>query len=239
LSRLARVNPTQPGVTPKENMMTDIPDTTDTTDTPDVPDVDTTGDTGDTTTEQPGRVDDLPEWARKLIRDTRAEAATKRSEKNAAVKAAETDRQKLITAFAKAAGIDIPGETPNPEELATQLTAAQDTARAARVQLAVYKAATAAGGNPDALLDSTTFLAKVNSLDPTAPTFGDNVGEAIRAAITANPTLKRTQAVAPSTTVNTGGTGEAGQITEDQLAQMTPEQIEEAYQKGHLKHLMG
>ncbi|MGO7983621.1 hypothetical protein ACC691_37900, partial [Rhizobium johnstonii] len=94
------------------------------------------------------------------------------------------------------------------------------------------------GGNPDALLDSNTFLANVQSLDPASADFSTSVAAAIKAAVASNPTLKAARAAGASTVDNPGGTGETGQITEAQLAQMSPEQINEAYEKGQLKHLL-
>lgn len=181
------------------------------------------------------RVEDLPEWAQKIIRDTRSEAATHRTAKTAA----EQQSQGILQAIAKAAGIEVPGEKPDPAKLAADLTAAQNTAKQSAIQLAVYKAASAAGGNPDALLDSNTFLANVRELDPTSSDFNTKVTEAITTAVTANPSLKAARAAgASSVDTSAAGSGETGQITEAQLAQMTPEQIAEALDKGKLAHLL-
>lgn len=181
------------------------------------------------------RVEDLPHWAQKIIRDTRQEAATHRTAKTAAEQAAEQKQRDMVLALAKAAGVELPGQTPDPEKLAADLTAAQTSARDAAIQLAVYKTAGAVQGNPDALLDSNTFLAKVRTLDPTAADFGAQVSEAIKAAVAANPSLKQTRAVGASTVSNAGGTGEQGQYTAEQVKKMTPEEIVEAKAKGLLR----
>ncbi|PRB01760.1 hypothetical protein [Microbacterium sp. MYb64] len=180
------------------------------------------------------KVEDLPEWAQKVIRDARKEAGDHRT----AAKTAADDAQKAITdKLAVALGLK-PDAALDPAALTASLTAAQTAHRQSQTQLAVYKAAGAAGANPDALLDSNTFLASVQSLDPASPDFSTKVAEAITAAVTANPTLKAARAAGASTVETPGGTGEQGQITEAQLAQMTPEQIADAYDKGLLKSLL-
>ncbi|MGN8024702.1 hypothetical protein [Microbacterium sp. 22242] len=180
------------------------------------------------------KVEDLPEWAQKVIRDARKEAGDHRT----AAKTAADDAQKAITdKLAVALGLK-PDAALDPAALTASLTAAQQAHRQSQTQLAVYKAAGAAGANPDALLDSNTFLTSVQSLDPASADFSTQVTEAITAAVTANPTLKAARAAGASTVETPGGTGEQGQITEAQLAQMTPEQIADAYDKGLLKGLL-
>jgi hypothetical protein len=177
-------------------------------------------------------VDQLPAWAQKIIRDTRKEAGDFRTAKTAA----ETQAQSILAAVAKAAGIEVPGDKPDPAKLTADLTTAQqaqaDTAR----QLAIYKAATAAGADPAKLLDSNSFMTSVQGLDPTD---GDAVAAAITAAVTANQSLKAARAAGASGIEQTGGTGEQGQITEQQLKTMTPNQIVEAQSKGLLRNLLG
>lgn len=77
-------------------------------------------------------------------------------------------------------------EPPDPEALAQQVAQEQGKAREAAVQLAVYRNATAAGANPDALLDSASFLRSVAELDPTDAAA---VTTAIKAAVVNNPRL--------------------------------------------------
>ncbi|MCY0942594.1 hypothetical protein [Streptomyces antarcticus] len=78
------------------------------------------------------------------------------------------------------------GQEATPEELTQQLTTAQAQARQTAVELAVYRSATAAGADPDALLDSRQFADSLADVDP-ADTAA--VTAAIKAAITANPRL--------------------------------------------------
>jgi hypothetical protein len=65
------------------------------------------------------------------------------------------------------------------------------------------------------------------------------VADAIKAAVTQNPTAFRiAQAAGASAADHAGGSGEASAITEAQLAHMTPEQIYEATRSGRLNHLL-
>lgn len=181
------------------------------------------------------KVEDLPDWAQKIIKDTRQEAASHRTK---AQTAADDAQKSLTDKLAVALGLK-PDAAQDPAALTASLTEAQNKAREASLKLAVYQAAGTAGGNPDALLDSNTFLANVQSLDPTSADFSTKVTDAIKAAVAANPILKQARAAGASTVETPGGTGEAGQITEAQLAQMTPEDTEKAFREGKLKHLLG
>jgi len=57
--------------------------------------------------------------------------------------------------------------------------------------------------------------------------------------VLADASLKAARAAGASSVDTSGGTGETGQITEAQLAQMTPEQIDKAFSEGKLAHLLG
>lgn len=179
----------------------------------------------------PGKVEDLPDWAQKIIHDTRQEAANHRT---AAKTAADQASKDLTDKLAVALGLK-PDAATDPAALTASLTKAQQDARDASIKLAVYQAANTHQGNPDALLDSNTFLAKVQALDPTAADFGTQVSDAIKAAVAANPTLKTARAAGASTVDTPGGTGEAGQLTAAQIKSMTPQQIVEAKAKGLLR----
>lgn len=179
-------------------------------------------------------IDQLPDWAQKLIKDTRGEAASYRTKANSAEQASQATLDKIAQALGLKAD-----DKPDPEALTKQLTTAQEQAKQHVIDLAVYRNAATAQANPDALLDSASFLAKVRALDPTAEDFTTQVNDAIKAAVTNNPNLKTARAAGSSGIEQTGGSGEQGQITEAQLARMTPEQIVEAQQKGLLKNLLG
>jgi hypothetical protein len=156
------------------------------------------------------------------LEKVRREAAANRVAKNA-----ETER---VNAILKAAGIKT--DDPDPVEVAKQ---SASEAQAAKRELAIFKAAATTGADPTRLLDSNSFLASIAGLDPSD---GAAVNAAITAALAANPNLKAVQAAAASGT-ELGGSGEQGQITEAQLARMSPEQIVEAQNKGLLRHLLG
>lgn len=188
--------------------------------------------------ETPGTVaetiDQLPQWAQDKIAALNRENASARV--NAKTQAAEEARNELLQKL----GLTKDGAiAPDPDALAKDLTTARDQARQTAVELAVYRAAAANKANPDALLDSASFLAKVRTLDPAGADFATQVTDAITAAVTANPTLKAAQAVGASGVDLGGGTGEQGQITEAQLHTMTPEQIVDAQNKGLLRNLLG
>lgn len=179
-------------------------------------------------------VAELPQWAQDKLAALNRENASARV--NAKAAAAEEARNELLQKL----GLTKEGaDKPDPDALAKDLAASRDQARQTAVELAVYRAAAANKANPDALLDSASFLAKVRTLDPTGADFATQVTDAITAAVTANPILKATQAVGASGVDLGGGTGEQGQITEAQLHTMTPEQIVDAQSKGLLRSLLG
>lgn len=177
-------------------------------------------------------VDQLPAWAQKLIKDTRKEAGDNRTKATAA----EQQAQGILAAVAKAAGIEVPGDTPpDPAQLAKDLAAERDAKAATARELAIFKAASTAGADPAKLLDSRSFMTSVQGLDPSD---GTAVAAAIKAAVDANASLKAARAAGTSGIQQTAGNGELGQITEQQLQKMSPEQIVEAQAKGLLRNLM-
>lgn len=182
------------------------------------------------TTTTAEKVEDLPAWAQKIITDTRKEAGDYRT---AAKTAADNAQKELTDKLAVALGLK-PDAATDPAALTASLTAAQSAAQSAARELAIFKAAASVGADPARLLDSNSFMSSVSGLDPAD---GAAVTAAINAAVAANPNLKAVLAAAASGT-ELGGTGETGQITEAQLAQMTPEEINTALRAGKLKHLL-
>ncbi|MER7070962.1 hypothetical protein [Terrabacter sp. NPDC000476] len=168
-----------------------------------------------------GKVEDLPEWAQKLVRDARADAGKART--TAKQQAADEARQQLAQDIGKALGlVKTDKDKPNPDELAKQVTDAQNAARVTAVELAVYKTASKHSGDPDALLDSRAFLAKVANLDPTANDFASKVDGAIKSAVADNPKLKAARAAGASGADHAGGSGEGAAkptTLEDAIAQ--------------------
>ena len=149
-----------------------------------------------------------PDKARAEIERLRRENGAERT--NAKAKAADEARAELAQTIGKALGLVKDDKTPvDPAEITKQLADAQAAQRTTAVELAVYRTATDHGGDPNALLDSRTFLAKVSDLDPSAADFTAQVAAAVKAAVADNPKLKATaQAAAASTVDHAGGSGE-------------------------------
>jgi hypothetical protein len=158
------------------------------------------------------RIDDLPPGAQDLIKNLRKEAGTRRTEAAEQKKAAETATQQAkavdekfasaVEAFTKALGLTPDADEPerSPEELLGDITSKYQQKT---VELAVYKGAAAAGGDPDALLDSRGFLTKAFALDPAGEGFDTAIAEAIRDAVDSNPKLRAAEPERPA--VPSGG----------------------------------
>jgi hypothetical protein len=175
----------------------------------------------DTASKWDGKIESLDPAAQKIITDLRKEAADNR------VKASTAETR--TKAILKAAGIETEEEDP-----AALLTQSQAAAASAKRELAVFKAASNLA-DPVKLLDRTSFMTSIAGIDPTD---GPAIKAAIEAAVAADSTLKAARAAGASAVDTAGGTGETGQITEAQLAQMTPEEIVEAQKKGLLRNLL-
>lgn len=138
---------------------------------------------------------------------TSARQEAGKSRVNAKQAAADEARQSLVQEIGKALGIvKDESEQVDPAKLTAQLTDQQAAAQAAQVQLQVFKAAAKHGADPEALLDSNSFL---RTLDGLAPADADKIDAAIKAAVEANPKLKTAPAAGRSGAEFAGGTGEA------------------------------
>jgi hypothetical protein len=133
--------------------------------------------------EPTGNVWDDPAAARSEIEKLRRENAKDRTDAKTA--AAEAARADLAQTIGKALGL-VEDEQIDPAKLTESLTAAQMQAKQAQVALAVYQGAAQAGGDPAALLDSSSFLKSLDGLNPADSTA---VTAAITAAVAANPRL--------------------------------------------------
>jgi len=122
---------------------------------------------------EPTRVEDLPEWAQKLIAEKPTDDAGR-----------PVDAKAALAAIAVALGQN---EAEDPAKLAADATAAL---REKSVELAVYQAAGKHSADAGALLDSRSFLATVANLDPTAKDFPAKVDAAIKTAVETNAALK-------------------------------------------------
>jgi len=143
-------------------------------------------------------IDALPPWAQKLIRETRTEAAasrTKAKEQADALAALQATRQSELDGIARALGLK--PEEATPEQIMAERDAAQAraehnaaAARTAAVELAVFRAASLAGVNAGALLDSRTFVSTLDGLDPADQSFAQAVADRIAQAVEQNPAWK-------------------------------------------------
>lgn len=130
-----------------------------------------------------GNVWDDPTAAKAEIERLRRENGAART--NAKAQAADDARNELAQAIGKALGI-VQDEKIDPAELTKQLTESQASTKHAQVELAVFKAAGQAGGDPAALLDSQSFLKSLSDVDPSD---SQAVQAAIARAVEANPRL--------------------------------------------------
>lgn len=146
------------------------------------------------------KVDDLPDWAQGLIRDLRKESGDRRTQATQA----EQARADLLDGIAKALGIKSDDAPPDPKVLQQTLTerearvsSLEEDVRTRDVELAAWRIAATQGANAAALLDSRSFLREVSGLDPAASDFSARVEQAVKTAVTANPSLRATPVVAP------------------------------------------
>ena len=145
----------------------------------------------------------LPQWAQTLINDTRKEAGDARIQ--AKEQAAEEARQQLANEIGKALGLVKGDEKVDPEKLAADLQASQLETLQAKRELAVYRGASAAGGDPDALLDSNSFLRSIESVDPTDT---EKITAAIKEAVKNNSKLSMAPRAGSKSGGDVGGSGE-------------------------------
>lgn len=131
-----------------------------------------------------------PEAAKAEIERLRKENGAART--NAKAQAAEDARKELAAEFAKILNPEAPES--DPAKLTESLTQSQADAKQARVELAVFRNASTAGGDPAALLDSTSFLKSLDAIDPSDSAA---VQAAIAKAVEANTRLGAAPAAAP------------------------------------------
>jgi hypothetical protein len=149
---------------------------------------------------EPGSVEELPEWAQKLIRDTRKEAGDHRTAKSAAEQqktAAEAKQQELLDGIAQALGLKKDDAPPDPavlqrtlSERESRIGTLESDSRTKDVELAAWRSASRQGANALALLDSRSFLADVSRIDPAADDFGAQIDAAVKKALDANAALR-------------------------------------------------
>lgn len=161
---------------------------------------------------------DDPEQLKNIIHALRAENAGNRV--NAKTRAAEEARTQLIEEIGRALGLGKDENTPpTVEDITRQLAGEQQARSQAETQLAVYKAAHAAGADPEILLDSASFHAAIKDTD-TADAV--KLTETIRSFIKDNPRFA-SQVVGASTVEHAAGSGE-NTVTPAQFRAMTMQQ---------------
>lgn len=160
----------------------------------------------------PTKIEDLPDWAQKLIRDTRTEAATNRTAKTAA----EQKQQEVLDGIAQALGLKKDDAPADPAVLQQSLgereqriTTLEADVRTKDVELAAWRSASQQNVNAVALLDSRSFLTEVAKLDPATDDFGTQLDAAVKKAVEANPALRATSVPTPGS-VGIGVTGSNG-----------------------------
>jgi hypothetical protein len=141
------------------------------------------GSEGDKGTGRTGFSDLPPETQREIRELRRNEQKLREAAKDASTKA----RTEILAEVSKLLG---GGETEmSPEELRERLDKVNSERSGAMVELAVHRAASKAGGDPEALLDSRAFLTRVGKLDPEAEDFTAKVADEIKSAVADNPKL--------------------------------------------------
>jgi hypothetical protein len=190
-------------------------------------------------TEPKANVWEDPKAAEAEIKRLRQENGAART--NAKAQAAADAKNELAQTIGKALGL-VKDEPIDPAKLTESLTASQAEAKQARVELAVFRAASTAGGDPAALLDSTSFLKSLDGVDPSDTAA---VAEAITKAVEANSRLgaassePRPPAPNPAQGSSASGPGGVAQLTRADLDGMSAQQIEAARKEGRLNDVLG
>lgn len=185
---------------------------------------------------------DDPEAAKAEITKLRQENGAART--NAKAQAAEEARNEFAQSIAKALGLSKDAEPADPAKLTEQLAASSAAARAAQVELAVFRAA-GSTADPSALLDSTSFLATLKDIDPSDSAA---ITAAITAAVESNPRLgaasgSRLPAPNPAQGSSASGPVAPSQLSDADVKRMYAQKdydgIAKAQAEGRLSKLMG
>ena len=181
-------------------------------------------------------------------------------EKVQAALAADKDEQaRRMDAFAVALGLKSGDEPPDPAKLAEELERSREQHKAELerqaaeirqrdLRLAVLTQAPSLDANGALLMDSMSFLGKINGLDPSAEDFGERLGEAIKAAAEANAQYRLAPAPAPeqpkpppavarSGGEHNGTPGGNRQLNLADVEHMLPREVAEAQDAGLLMDL--
>ncbi|MFE9099034.1 hypothetical protein [Streptomyces sp. NPDC007264] len=166
---------------------------------------------------EPQDVASLPEWAQKIIRDTRAEAADYRTRYQAAQPQPPAAPQAPAPAPQQPAPAADGDVARLPQWAQRAVTDGQGAAQQLALQTAVIAAAPAAGADVARLLDSQAAmraLAAINPADPAA------VKQAIEGVLTTHQHLAAVPQTAPKGGADFGTPG-PGAVTAEQFAAMS------------------
>lgn len=220
-----------------------------------------TGDTGSTTTETAAAADhETPKVIAALRNDFKSERTKRQqaeqqiAEIRAQRDADAAEQAKRMDAFAIALGLKSGDEPPDPAKLAEELERTREShkselerqaaeIRQRDLRLAVLTQAPSLEANGLLLMDSMSFLRKLDGLDPAADDFSERVGEAIKAAAEANAQYRlappKAEPKPPPTIPRSGGehNGAPGgnrQWTVEDVDRATAAQVAKAQEDGLL-----
>lgn len=166
----------------------------------------------------PAGSEEYPDWAKDpkqaaaMVEQLRKEAAANRVDpKQLAADAAKKAQEEMTDRFAVMLGLKPGAEPTTPDALKAEydkkLQEATQVGFNAKVELAVYRNAAAAGADPTAILDSASFNRTVAQVDPDD---ASAIQAAIKEAVKNNPRLAA-QAAEPNPNPAPTGTGQNGQ----------------------------
>lgn len=162
------------------------PDTDETEDDDDGLDLEDWPDNSDDATDEDGDGD--TDARDVLIKKLRAENAKHRVRNNEILEQAESavtsTVETILTGLADRIGYD--GDL-DPDALAEYIGKSRNDAAAARRDLAIHKAATAANINTEDLLDSRSFITRIDALDPAGQAYAEAVNAEVRKYAEAHP----------------------------------------------------
>lgn len=168
-------------------------------------------------------VDDLPEWAQGELKRLRKENAKKRTDANAAKQSAQTAQQQadaITKMVASKLGIEL-DEAPSAEKLAAELDASRTSAAEAAREVAVLRAASKAGVDGDAMLDSRSLMRDLSAHDVGS----DEFLEALNSAIESRKPAAETRGTRSGTSGNPADGGKPGKFTPEDIEKMTVEEF--------------
>lgn len=177
------------------------------------------------------------------LRKEAADYRTKRKEEAEKASALEAELAKYRDGLKALTG---EGETEkSPEDIIATLTAERDHAAQQLAQIRTESALTRAAADAGADAELLTLVLRgknaLTNLDPNSDDFHAQVAELVTAEVAANPKLKATPAVPQSSgsTPEDTASPRTGQLTRDDMARMSPKEINEAVAAGRFRDVLG